>query len=246
MDSKEELKLLLSNYKGILNKEMLEYLNAIIELEFSALKEKLSDVDQKSLSELEIYKKAFIYNVCTRAYSLVKKEIQDLEFYCYSETAKGFIRLEDENVDLFKFNFAYLNATLYQNIESREKRELEIKRLRESIQELNNRKNPHLIPNAFGENLYYGLALVYDKDREREIRDYEYVIEQLALRNDGLTDNERRKIEVTNTCLEILMKDYDLKEEDFIRARSINSFMEESYYCPQNKILNFSIERRYL
>ena len=74
----DELKELLNSYKGILNKEMFEYLDSIINSEFSVIKENISERDRKALSELEIYKKAAIYNIYSRAINLLEDKNLDI------------------------------------------------------------------------------------------------------------------------------------------------------------------------
>lgn len=59
--SKEELKLLLfESYKGILSKEMIEYLDSLIELEFSVIKDYIALDNREILTELSIYRYASI------------------------------------------------------------------------------------------------------------------------------------------------------------------------------------------
>ena len=54
--TKEELLDFLKEYRGILTKPMLDYLDSLIELEFSVMKEYISSSDRKKLAELDIYK----------------------------------------------------------------------------------------------------------------------------------------------------------------------------------------------
>ena len=70
--TKEELIELLKGYRGILNKEMVEYLESIINLEFSVIKPNITDEDRLPLSELDIYREAATYNIYERALSLFK------------------------------------------------------------------------------------------------------------------------------------------------------------------------------
>ena len=74
--SKEELKLLLfESYKGILSKEMIEYLDSLIELEFSVIKDYIALDNREILTELSIYRYASIYNIYNREKTLFRADI---------------------------------------------------------------------------------------------------------------------------------------------------------------------------
>ena len=127
---KEELKSLLENYKGILNKEMLDYLNGLIELEYSALKENISLRDRTSLRELKIYKEAFIYNIYTRAYNLFKKEIPDIKRFL----GTFYIDIEKESLSLCRFvDDDKLRIEVNEYVENPERRSIEIERCLEIL-----------------------------------------------------------------------------------------------------------------
>ena len=55
ISTREELIELLKGYKGILADSMINYLNSLIDLEFSVIREYISDNDRVALSELEVY-----------------------------------------------------------------------------------------------------------------------------------------------------------------------------------------------
>ena len=54
VETKEELLESLEKYKGILSVPMIEYLNSLIELEFSVVRENIGEQDSDALSELDI------------------------------------------------------------------------------------------------------------------------------------------------------------------------------------------------
>jgi len=68
---KKELIDILNNYKGIFNATTIDYLNSLIELEFSVAKNYINENDRNALSELEIYRKIAIYNIYNRAINLI-------------------------------------------------------------------------------------------------------------------------------------------------------------------------------
>lgn len=57
ISTKKELRTLLNQYKKVLQKPFFEYLEALIEVEFSVIRDEISDDERLVLSELEIYKK---------------------------------------------------------------------------------------------------------------------------------------------------------------------------------------------
>ena len=63
IDSKEKLNGWLEEYKGVLSGEMIEYLNSLINLEFSVVRNNINEKDRKLLSELYIYERIAIYNI---------------------------------------------------------------------------------------------------------------------------------------------------------------------------------------
>lgn len=70
-----ELIEILNGYKGILSPEIIEYLNSLIGLEFSVLREDLlSSQAMQKLNELDLYRKVLIYNIYNRAVNIFTKE----------------------------------------------------------------------------------------------------------------------------------------------------------------------------
>ena len=74
VNTKEELIELLKGYKGVLKDSMVNYLNSLIELEFSVVREYIDNDDRKALSELELYKRIAIYNIYNRALNLFNQQ----------------------------------------------------------------------------------------------------------------------------------------------------------------------------
>ena len=63
---KEEIIGLLNDSKLILKNNIIDYLESIINLEFSVVKDNISDEERKALSELQVYRSALIYNIYKR------------------------------------------------------------------------------------------------------------------------------------------------------------------------------------
>ena len=151
INSKEELLILLNQYEGILKKNMIEYLNSLIELEFSVIKDYISESDRKALSELEIYKKIAIYNIYNRALNLFNSQKGRYNIYGINHGNKGLKiskTIKGKSIDLFDFDYREIQSnmwntpipkhfkslyigdiSLFQTIESKELREAELKRI---------------------------------------------------------------------------------------------------------------------
>ena len=64
INTKEELVKLLKSYEDILSIQMVDYLKSLIDLEFSVVRDNISDKDRVVLSELHIYRRVSMYNSC--------------------------------------------------------------------------------------------------------------------------------------------------------------------------------------
>lgn len=118
--TKEELLDYLNKYRGIFAKPILDYLNSLIELEFSVMKGYISDSDRKQLAELGIYKEIAIYNIYNRVINLFNQ--QDGEFIISVrkeglEELRNLIKLlsvstklSDRNIELFTFGYEEKSA----------------------------------------------------------------------------------------------------------------------------------------
>ena len=161
--TKEELLELLKEYKGILNKEMYEYLMSLVNLEFSVVRDYISDMNRKSLAELDIYKQVATYNICKR----IKKLFSDQKdmYNVNSYNSNGLMdvhlevsaKLEKGSIDVFRFfrhedfsklleGYTSLNIgtiSLYQSLESKEARKAELEELKQKIVGLKRAKNPY-------------------------------------------------------------------------------------------------------
>ena len=77
--TKEELIDLLKKHRGILTNSILDYLNSLVELEFSVVRKNISTEEREILSELEIYKKIATYNIYHRALQLLEQQKQPID-----------------------------------------------------------------------------------------------------------------------------------------------------------------------
>ncbi len=233
MNTREELLELLKGFRGILTKPMLNYLNSLIELEFSVIKEYISDSDRKALSELEVYKKIAIYNIYNRAQNLFNH--QNGEFIISGnndgyETLRVSTKLSDRYVELFDFDYKEIHSdrwdtpkipsgfrtlnigdiSLFQTIESKELREAELMRVLGILHSLYDERNPY----SFRFGVAGGPGSTWAFEHERKIQEYEEKFKYLDSKEE-LSDEDKREIEITRQIHDLLLEDFGLTSESF-------------------------------
>lgn len=252
INTKEELITLLKKYKGILTNPMIEYLNSLIELEFSVIRENISDCDRIALSELEVYKRIAKYNIYNRALNLFNEQnVPEIQTYSNKAWYKGlnvYYLLGEQKIPLFDFNyeekeldyelktsgFKTMNIgtiSLYQTLDYKEE-------LINKLKKLCAQQNPHrytFIPYIVG-----GPASKWEIDHEGLIRSYEKELVKLDSRKE-LTAEEKKEIEVRTRFFELLLEDYGLTNEDFIEESSKNSGNSSLQKTLIKKIPNLTI-----
>ncbi len=222
MHKKEELQETLKMYKGILINPIADYLNSLLELEFSVVRDYIDDTNRNVLANLDIYKRIAQYNIYTRALNIIgdsglsyKKEEENTNLSVIAS-------LKFENIKLFAFDYSNgLNNSsiiqeeivterigdifLYQTLEDGKFREEKLEKVMYKLESLGNAKNPYK-SNPY---IYEGPASYWEIKREREIRKYETLRKELE-RWKELSDDEKREIEITNKVYEMLLEDYGL------------------------------------
>ncbi len=230
--TKEQLLEILKKYGGILTKPMLDYLNSLIELEFSVAKDYISDSDRKILAELEIYKKVAIYNIYNRIINLFKEQNGDFIISGNNDRIRGLTistKLLDRSVKLFDFGyeniyykglnidkmssgFKTLNIgeiSLFQTLENKELREAELDRVMRKLESLYDARNPYMSrPGVVG-----GPGANWVLNRAEKIREYEERFNQL----DGkeLSYEDTKEIEITGQAYNLLLEEFGLTTESF-------------------------------
>ena len=102
--TKEELIDLLKKHRGILTNSILDYLNSLVELEFSVVRENISTEEREILSELELYKKIATYNIYHRALQLLEQQKQPLDIDNNGRLEIS-VQVENRKVELFSFDY---------------------------------------------------------------------------------------------------------------------------------------------
>lgn len=257
INTREELIELLKGYKGILNVSMINYLKSLIDLEFSVIREYISDNDRAAISELEVYKRIAMYNIYNRALNIFKQNESELEISDDNDDIEGlevYASLgEERSFKLFDFDYhegpmgfsskipsGYKtmkigNISLFQTIDSKEHREAELMRVISELDRLYDERNPyHSRPNTYG-----GPAPQWDFEHARKIRAYEEKFNQLDAKKE-LTDDDKKEIEITKTFHELLLDDYGLTDKDFEDEKNQHSLA----FCREKTELQKTLVRR--
>lgn len=243
VNTKEELLSLLEENKLILTDYVIEYLNSLIELEFSVMRDYISKDARKALSELEVYKRIAIYNIYYRALNIFKKDGTEFKISGNNDGIEGltvYAPLGERSAKLFEFNYqegstgfqsqipnGYKimhigNISLFQTIENEEQREAELMRVMSILDRLYDEKNPYHFrlhaysgpASQFRSHTYGGPAPQWALEHSNKIRKYEEKFKQLDSKKE-LTDEEKREIEITKQFHELLLEDYGLTNKSF-------------------------------
>ena len=242
---KEELVKLLEQYKGILSTPMIEYLNSLIELEFSIVRPNIGEQDRHALAQLDIYRDVAIYNIYNRASKLLREINENLIISGNEnglEKLSAKLPLENGTVELYEFDYStILSLTprekmpkeyrssrigtihLYQTVESKEKSEKELASVLQKLNKLYDEKNPY----PYQRGIAGGPRPMWEMEHRQAIRDYENKWKILEERQ-NLSDDDKRSIEWTNRVYECMLQDYGLTQNDF-EEESIKGI--PSYYA---------------
>ena len=230
INTKEELIKLLKKNEGILNDSMIKYLNSLIDLEFSVVRDYINENDREALSNLEVYKRIAMFNIYHRALNLFKENelnlklsgnndgIEGLEVYAPLNKEKSKLLYEFDygnHIEQSKIPIGYKTdrigtISLFKTIEDAEKREQELDRVMKELERLYNQKNPY--PSNPG--YYGGPRPQWEMKHTSEIRAYEELFTKLDSKN-SLTDEDKKEIEITNKFNKLLLEDYGLTNKDF-------------------------------
>lgn len=229
VNTKEELLEELKKYEGILNSPMINYLNSLIELEFSVVRDYITENDREILSELDLYKEVAIYNIYNKALKLF--EGRNVKISDNSEGREG-LRVYAE-ADIVKepigvFDFSYLEGplslkvpkgykttrigeiNLYKTIGCKTQRQEEMDRILKTLERLYDEKNPyHDAPGVFG-----GPGSQWAFHHADKVREYEQKFKELDEKKE-LTEEDNETIKITEEYHEMLMEDLGLTNKDF-------------------------------
>lgn len=252
--SKEELLKNLEEYKGILNREIIDYLNSIIELEFSVINDFISEKNRKALSELDIYRKASQYNIYNRAINLINNngvgaivskfpiinpKTIDISISGKYKNIKIFtfdnnINIKNQELDEFKAK-KIGDITLYQTLEGEKIRQEEINRLYDKIDYLKNIISSYSV----GEDINLESPNTFLLSNiQKEILKYKLMIKQLQNKKE-ISDIEKEEIDIRKKYYELFIEDYGLNNDSFSEEDNIFMNLEDN-----NSKLNKTLYKR--
>lgn len=238
VNTKEELLQLLKDYKVILNNQVIDYLESLINLDFSVIRENIDDKSKEALSELEIYKRIAIYNIYNRAINIFTQSNMPLIITGNDEGFESLsisVPIEDRNIKIFDFKYGEQKSlnykipdeyktmkigsiNLYQKIENKELRIQELKRIVDKIERLYGTQNPYQYhPKKVG-----GSYVKWKIERQKEIEKYQKMLDKIDSHNE-LTEFDIKEIKIMNKAHDLLLEDYGLTNDSFEDDVSITS-----------------------
>ena len=224
--TKEELIDLLKKHKEILTNSILDYLNSLVELEFSVVRENISTEEREILSELELYKKIATYNIYHRALQLLEQQKQPLDIDNNGRLEIS-VQVENRKVELFSFDYQERislrkdipeeyksmkigNVCLYRTLQNQDIREKEINRVLRKLESLYASHNPY----PHRHSVVGGLDFYWERQHKERIEKLEDKLAELDSKKE-LTEVDKKEIELTNDIHQLLLADYGLTNEDF-------------------------------
>lgn len=224
--TKEELIDLLKKHKGILTNSILDYLNSLVELEFSVVRKNISTEEREILSELEIYKKIATYNIYHRALQLLEQQKQPIDIDNNGSLIVS-MQLENRRVELFSFDYQNRislrenipdgyktmkigTVSLYRSLQNEDLREKEINRVLRKLESLHASHNPY--PTRRG--VVGGPDVYWERQHKERVEELEKKLTELESKKE-LTEVDKKEIELTNDTYQLLLADYELTNEDF-------------------------------
>lgn len=228
---KEELQVLLAQYKSILNNEVMEYLMELLELKTSFIKAMQLDIAKnESLRELSLYKQIAIYNIYHRALNIAKEMgivpiISDKKSSNFSISTK----IGEDCVPLFLFHTSkkekrngndFGTIDLYRAMFDNDIKAQMLEEMRKRFQNLEEDYN------YIGYQYYKDLIQKLEKEKE-------------------LSDEELKQIELTQNIQQILIEDYGLTQDSFMdefdeKLKKAKNESEKNFLHLQNKLENYS------
>ena len=211
---KLELKHELRKYKHLLSASVFEYLESLVELEVSALKDYISDDEKTFLKQLSLYKNIEIYNIYNRALQMLKT-FSDIEIYEYNTGIKATIRKNEAIIPVYTFDFfkpvysIHLQEYIHDDNDSLKEKTY----ILNCLKRLNDLREKMLKSDNLQKNTF-----LYEYDRK---------IESLSIRcrilsnERSLTSNQKKIVNITQMCSDLFYEEYGLSKGDFESSEHI-------------------------
>ena len=219
---------MLEEHKGILSNEMIDYLSSLINLEFSVIKDNISESDRRILTDLELYRKVAVYNIFNRVVELLKPYKDSIDVSRDSTGLEIYGSMDNRSFKIFDYSFESVRfnsvlspyydhsnigeVSLYRTISDRDALDEEKMAILKKLDILYRVGKQH---DELGETSTYGGCINESAYLNRkEIRELENRYTNID-NKDSLTKNEEREIEATGKFNEILLADFGLTMDDF-------------------------------
>lgn len=216
ISSKEELKESLNRYKRILNPRVIDYLNQLVELEFSAVKDIIDIEDREILQNLDLYKNIVAYNIYNRTLELLNNE-QELKIFDNKDRISGLMAYKDIGnpaIRILDYNYENGALKLFQTVDDKKVRKEQLELVMTKLEQLYDKKNPyHSDLELFG-----CPATRWNIDYIKEVSEYEKLFTRLDSKKE-LTDYKKKKIGITKKYHDLLFEEYGLTDEEFIVSK---------------------------
>lgn len=190
ISSKEELKESLNRYKRILNPRVIDYLNQLVELEFSAVKDIIDIEDREILQNLDLYKNVVAYNIYNRTLELLSNE-QELKIFDNKDRISGLMAYKDIGnpaIRILDYNYENGALKLFQTVYDKKVRKEQLELVMTKLEQLYDKKNPyHSDLELFG-----CPATRWNIDYIKEVSEYEKLFTRLDSKKE-LTDYKKKE-----------------------------------------------------
>ena len=228
ISSKEELKESLDRYKRILNPRVIDYLNQLVELEFSAVKDIIDIEDREILQNLDLYKNVVAYNIYNRTLELLSNE-QELKIFDNKDRVSGLMAYKDIGNNTIRIlDYKYDNGVLklFQTVDDKKVRKEQLELVMTKLEQLYDKKNPYSCSVTELKQPYNkktlkrlgGPGVKWNFDHSREVSEYEELFTRLDSKK-KITDYEKKKINITKKYHDLLFEEYGLTDDDFIISK---------------------------
>lgn len=216
ISSKEELKESLNRYKRILNPRVIDYLNQLVELEFSAVKDIIDIEDREILQNLDLYKNIVAYNIYNRTLELLNNE-QELKIFDNKDRVSGLMAYKgigNNAIRILDYNYENGVLKLFQTVDDKKVRKEQLELVMTKLEQLYDKKNPY-----HSDLEFFGCpATRWNIDYIKEVSEYEKLFTRLDSKKE-LTDYKKKKIGITKKYHDLLFEEYGLTDEEFIVSK---------------------------
>lgn len=235
ISSKEELKESLNRYKRILNPRVIDYLNQLVELEFSAVKDIIDIEDREILQNLDLYKNVVAYNIYNRTLELLSNE-QELKIFDNKDRVSGLMAYKDIGNNTIRIlDYKYDNGILklFQTVDDKKVRKEQLELVMTKLEQLYDKENPYSCSVTKLKQPYNkktlkrlgGPGAKWNFDHSREVSEYEKLFTRLDSKK-KITDYEKKKISITKKYHDLLFEEYGLTDDDFIISKQAPSTVD--------------------